>query len=161
MLTTGSPTTTPRSTARRRTASNAKARIFLTDGGHNVGDYANGHQGGPPTYVIGFSGASFGTDGERLRQIASDTGGRAFLETSTFNLQAVMNEIGTRRSRASRRRRRSKYVFARAGQSRAHGVSIASRARTAQLTLLWSSPLYSFTIGQVRVVKRGRVVAVV
>jgi hypothetical protein len=27
----------------------AGARIFLTDGGHNVGDYGDGHQGGPPT----------------------------------------------------------------------------------------------------------------
>jgi hypothetical protein len=138
----------------------AKARIFLTDGGHNVGDYANGHQGGPPTYVIGFSGASFGTDGERLRQIASDTGGRAFLETDASNLQAVMNEIGTTLTCQSPPKA-FRDAFSSVGQSRGHGVSIASRAKTAQLTLSWSSPLDSFTIGQVRVVKRGRVVAVV
>ena len=30
--------------------------IFLTDGGHNAGTYANGHRGcGPPTYVIGLT----------------------------------------------------------------------------------------------------------
>ena len=138
---------------------NAKARIFLTDGGHDVGDYTNGHRGGPPTYVIGFSGATFGEDGERLRQIASETGGRAFLETDDSNLQAVMNEIGTTLTCQSPPKA-FRDAFARAGQSRAHGVSIASRARTAQLTLSWSSPLDSFTIGQVRVVKRGRVVAV-
>lgn len=138
----------------------AKARIFLTDGGHNVGDYANGHQGGPPTYVIGFSGAAFGTDGDRLRQIASDTGGRAFLQTDSANLQAVMNEIGTTLTCQSPPKAFSD-AFSSAGQSRSHGVSIAGRARTAQLTLSWSSPLDSFAIAQVRVVKRGRVVAVV
>jgi hypothetical protein len=138
---------------------NAKARVFLTDGGHNVGDYANGHQGGPPTYVIGFSGASVGTDGDRLRQIASDTGGRAFLQTDSSNLQAVMNEIGTTLTCQSPPKA-FRDAFARAGQSRAHSVSLASRAKTAQLTLSWSSPLDRFTIANVRIVKRGRVVAV-
>src|SRR3954451_3170898 len=39
----------------------AQARIFLTDGGHNVGDYANGHLNPSgaqtPTFVIGFGSA--------------------------------------------------------------------------------------------------------
>ena len=70
-----------------------------------------------------------------------------------------MNEIGTTLTCQSPPKS-FRDAFARAGQSRAHDVSIASRARTAQLTLSWSSPLDSFTIGQVRVVKRGRVVAV-
>src|SRR5215218_4615867 len=139
---------------------NAKARIFLTDGGHDAGDYTNGHRGGPPTYVIGFSGATFGEDGDRLRAIASETGGRAFLETDDSNLQSVMNEIGTTLTCQSPPKA-FRDAFSSAGQSRAHAVSIASRARTAQLTLSWSSPLDSFTIGQLRVVKRGRVVAVV
>jgi hypothetical protein len=139
---------------------NAKARIFLTDGGHNVGDYANGHQGGPPTYVIGFSGAAFGTDGDRLRLIASETGGRAFLQTDSSNLQAVMNEIGTTLTCQSPPKA-FRDAFVKAGQSRGHAVPLATRAKTAQLTLSWSSPLDSFTVGQVRVVKRGRVVAVV
>jgi hypothetical protein len=138
---------------------NAKARIFLTDGGHNVGDYANGHQGGPPTYVIGFSAASIGTDGQRLQQIASDTGGRYFPQTDSSSLQAVMNEIGTTLTCQSPPKA-FRDAFARAGQSRTHSVSLASRARTAQLTLSWSSPLDSFTIAGLRIVKRGRVVAV-
>ena len=138
---------------------NAKARIFLTDGGHDAGDYNNGHRGGPPTYVIGFSGATVGADGDRLRLIASETGGRAFLQTDDSNLQSVMNEIGTTLTCQSPPKA-FRDAFAKVGQSRVHGVSIASRARTAQLTLSWSSPLDSFTIGQVRVVKRGRVVAV-
>jgi hypothetical protein len=137
----------------------AKARIFLTDGGHDAGDYTNGHRGGPPTYVIGFSGATFGENGDRLRLIASETGGRAFLQTDDSNLQSVMNEIGTTLTCQSPPKT-FRDTFVRARQSRVHGVSIASRARTAQLTLSWSSPLDSFAIGQLRVVKRGRVVAV-
>jgi hypothetical protein len=138
---------------------NAKARIFLTDGGHDVGDYANGHRGGPPTYVIGFSGATFGDSGTRLRQIASETGGRAFLQTDDTNLQAVMNEIGTTLTCQSPPKQ-FRDAFARVGQARAHSVSLASKARTAQLTLSWSSPLDRFTIGGLRIVKRGRVIAV-
>jgi hypothetical protein len=136
---------------------NAKARIFLTDGGHNVGDYANGHQGGPPTYVIGFSAATIGPDGDRLRQIASDTGGRAYLQTDATNLQAVMNEVGTTLTCQSPPKS-FRDSLAR-GASKQHAVSIASAARTAQLTLSWSNPLDSFAISQVRVVRRGRVVA--
>ncbi len=138
---------------------NAKARIFLTDGGHDAGTYNNGHRGGPPTYVIGFSGATVGADGDRLRLIASETGGRAFLQTDDSNLQSVMNEIGTTLTCQSPPKA-FRDAFAKVGQSRAHDVAIASKARTAQLTLSWSSPLDSFTIGQLRVVKRGRVVAV-
>lgn len=137
----------------------AKARIFLTDGGHNVGDYANGHQGGPPTYVIGFSSAVTGEDGQRLQQIASDTGGRYFPQTDSSNLQAVMNEIGTTLTCQSPPKA-FRDAFTRVSQSRAHSVSLASKASSAQLTLSWSSPLDRFTIGNVRIVKRGRVVAV-
>lgn len=138
---------------------NAKARIFLTDGGHDAGDYTNGHRGGPPTYVIGFGTVTTGEDGDRLRLIASETGGRAFLQTDDSSLQAVMNEIGTTLTCQSPPKT-FRDAFARAGQARAHAVALASKAKTAQLTLSWTSPLDSFTIGQVRVVKRGRVVAV-
>jgi hypothetical protein len=138
---------------------NAKARIFLTDGGHNVGDYANGHQGGPPTYVIGFSAATSGEDGQRLQQIATDTGGRYFAQTDSSNLQAVMNEIGTTLTCQSPPKQ-FRDAFARAGQSKTHSVSLASKASSAQLTLSWSSPLDRFTVGGLRIVKRGRVVAV-
>ena len=136
----------------------AKARIFLTDGGHNVGDYRNGHQGGPPTYVIGFSSAVTGEDGQRLQQIASDTGGRYFPQTDSSNLQAVMNEIGTTLTCQSPPKQFRDAL--RSGQSKAHSVSLASKATSAQLTLSWTSPLDRFTISGLRIVKRGRVVAV-
>lgn len=138
---------------------NANARIFLTDGGHDNGEYLNGHRGGPPTYVIGFGGATIGEDGDRLRTIASETGGRAFLQTDDRNLQAVMNEIGTTLTCQSPPKA-FRDAFTKAGQARAHGVKIASAARSAQLTLSWSNPLDSFTIGRLRIVKRGKVVAV-
>jgi hypothetical protein len=138
---------------------NAKARIFLTDGGHNVGDYANGHVGGPPTYVIGFSAATTGEDGQRLQQIANDTGGRYFASTDASNLQAVMNEIGTTLTCQSPPKTFND-TFTGAGQAKPHAVKLASRARSAQLTLSWSSPLDSFTVTKVRIVRRGKVVAV-
>jgi hypothetical protein len=137
---------------------NAKARIFLTDGGHNGDDYANGHQGGPPTYVIGFSSATAGTDGLRLQQIASDTGGRYFAATDASNLQAVMNEVGTTLTCQSPPKTFNDVLAA--GQAKPHAVKLASRARSAQLTLSWSSPLDSFTVTKVRIVRRGKVVAV-
>lgn len=59
----------------------ATARIFLTDGGHNDGEYEDRHLGGPPTYVIGLNIGPSGQGNEeadRLEQIASDTGGRYF-----------------------------------------------------------------------------------
>jgi uncharacterized protein YegL len=138
---------------------NARARIFLTDGAHNVGTYNNGHQGGPPTYVIGFSSAITGEDGQRLQQIATDTSGRYFPQTDSSNLQGVMNEIGTTLTCQSPPKS-WRDTFTRGGESKRHAVKIASRARSAQLTLSWSSPLDQFTVGQVRIVKRGRVVAV-
>jgi hypothetical protein len=137
----------------------AKARIFLTDGGHDAGTYNNGHRGGPPTYVIGFGSATSGGDGARLQQIASDTGGKYFPQTDSSSLQAVMNEIGTTLTCQSPPKA-FRDAFSSAGQARAHAVSIASSARTAQLTLSWSSPLDSFTIGHLRVVRGGKVVAV-
>ncbi|HZV75442.1 MAG TPA: vWA domain-containing protein [Conexibacter sp.] len=136
----------------------AKARIFLTDGGHDNGAYNNGHRGGPPTYVIGFSSAITGENGARLKQIAGDTGGKYFPQTDSSNLQSVMNEIGTTLTCQSPPKA-FRDAFAKVGQSRAHGVAIASTARTAQLTLSWSNPLDSFSISRLRIVKRGRVVA--
>lgn len=136
----------------------AKARIFLTDGGHDAGDYNNGHRGGPPTYVIGFGTATTGEDGARLAQIASETGGRYFPQTDSSSLQAVMNEIGTTLTCQSPPKS-FRDAFTRAGQTRAHAVAIASKARTAQLTLSWADPADRFAMTQVRIVRRGRVVA--
>lgn len=83
------------------------ARIFLTDGGHNVGDYGDGHIGGPPTYVIGLNIGPADSGDEAaalLARIASDTGGRYFPlrlsegdspEVQVSRLQPALNEIET------------------------------------------------------------------
>jgi hypothetical protein len=137
----------------------AKAWIFLTDGGHDVGAYLNGHQGGPPTYVIGFGSAISGADGQRLQQIATDTGGKYFPQTDASNLQAAVNEIGTTLT-CQTPPTSFKDVFSKVGQSKSHAVALASKAHSAQMTLSWSSPLDSFTISNVRIVRKGKTVAV-
>jgi hypothetical protein len=78
----------------------AQARVFFTDGGHNGGltgeDYDNSHLGGgkPPTYVVGFGTSAASPDDQaRLTQIASDTGGQYFPQTSSAKLVSVMNQI--------------------------------------------------------------------
>lgn len=137
----------------------AKAWIFLTDGGHDVGEFENGHRGGPPTYVIGFSSAVTGTDGQRLQQIATDTGGRYFPQTDSSNLQAVVNQIGTTLT-CQTPPTSFKDAFAKVGQSKSHVVALASKVRSVQLTLSWSSPLDSFAISNLRIVRKGKTVAV-
>jgi hypothetical protein len=74
----------------------AGARIFLTDGGHNVGAYTGGHAGGPPTYVIGLDIGRRGPDAERLARIAKDTGGEYFPNVGPRRLQPVLGRIDSR-----------------------------------------------------------------
>jgi cutinase len=86
----------------------ADARIFLTDGEHNVGSYEDGHQGGPRTYVIGLN---IGPSGEGdpaadlLGRIASETSGVYYplrlssaddAEVQMRRLQPVFNEINAK-----------------------------------------------------------------
>jgi lysophospholipase L1-like esterase len=83
----------------------AEARIFLTDGGHNVGSYENGHLGGPRTYVVGLNIGPAGEgnpEADLLGKIASDTGGSYFplqrqpgdsAATQYRRLQPVFNAI--------------------------------------------------------------------
>jgi hypothetical protein len=137
----------------------AKAWIFLTDGAHNAGPYENGHRGGPPTYAIGFSSAISGTDGQRLQQIATETGGKYFPQTDSSNLQAVMNEIGTTLT-CHALPVSFKDAFTKVGQRKSHAIALGSKTHSAQLTLSWASPLDAFTLSGVKVVNRsGRTVA--
>jgi len=84
------------------------ARIFLTDGGHNVGSYNDGHKGGAPTYVIGLgigpSGAG-DNDADLLGRIAGETGGHYYplrlqsgdsSQLQLSRLQPALNDIDTR-----------------------------------------------------------------
>jgi hypothetical protein len=137
----------------------AKAWIFLTDGGHDVGEYQNGHRGGPPTYVISFGSAIGTTDAQRLQQIATDNGGIYFPQTDSSNLQAVVNQIVTKLT-CQTVPTSFKDVFSKVGQSKSHAVSLSGKAKSAQLTLSWSSPLDAFTISNLKIVNKGKTVAV-
>jgi hypothetical protein len=140
----------------------AQARIFLTDGGHNEGDYQNTHlnPSGPqtPTYVIGFSpGLADPVDQARLQQIAADTGGQYFPLADSSALQAVMNQIETILTCQTPPKTFSDALAQ--GKSKTHVVSIGSKAKAAQIALSWPSPLDTFAIGHVRIVRGGKVVA--
>jgi hypothetical protein len=74
----------------------ANARIFMTDGAHNVGEYRDLHRGGPPTFVIGLGIGRKGVDGERLQRIASETSGRYFPNTQDETLGPVLDAIDSR-----------------------------------------------------------------
>jgi hypothetical protein len=76
----------------------ANARIFLTDGGHDIGVYRKGHRGGPPTYVVGIGigppGAN--SDANRLQQIATDTGGKYYAGVDEASVPGVVNDLDAR-----------------------------------------------------------------
>jgi hypothetical protein len=141
----------------------AAARIFLTDGGHNSGEYNNTHlnpppQGQTPTYVIGFSAGLSGPDDQaRLTKIASDTGGRYFPLPDASALQSVMNEIETTLSCQTPPKTFNDSLAQ--GKSKAHTVKVSSKSKSAQLALSWTSPLDKFTISGIKIVRKGHVVA--
>lgn len=131
---------------------NADARIFLTDGGHNEGDYTNGHQGGPPTYVIGLGigdSATGGIDAARLQQIADETGGKYYPNVTTDNVNSTMNEIDAKLNCQAISQTFTD-VFSLAGQSKSHSTRISARRKSVDLVLSWTSPLDVFTIGSIR-----------
>jgi hypothetical protein len=74
----------------------AGARIFITDGGHNEGEYAGGHAGGPPTYVIGLDIGKRGPDARRLQRIADDTKAEYYPNVGDEDLQPVMGRIDSK-----------------------------------------------------------------
>jgi hypothetical protein len=140
----------------------AQARIFLTDGGHNEGDYQNTHLNPSgaqtPTYVIGFSpGLADPTDQARLQQIATDTGGQYFPLPDSAALQAVMNQVETILTCQTPPKTFSDALAQ--GKSKAHSVSIGKQAKAAQISLSWPSALDTFTISNVRIVRGHKVVA--
>ena len=139
---------------------NANARIFLTDGAHTALDpYANGHQGGPPTYVLGLgtggSGSPFDT---LLNQIATETGGLYRRADDASALQAAMFDLNSAIACQTPPKRFSD-AFTKTGQAESHTVKIPGRINTAQFALSWANTADAFTIGKFRVIRRGKVVA--
>jgi len=140
----------------------AAARIFLTDGGHNTGTYADTHlnPSGPqtPTYVIGFSvGLSAPADQARLQKIATDTGGKYFPLPDSSALQSVMNNIETQLTCQSAPKTFTDNL--KQGKSKQHSVNISKKSKFAQLALTWASPLDKFKIQGLRITQGRNVVA--
>lgn len=137
---------------------NADARIFLTDGGHDIGTYNNGHLTHKvPTYVIGFSSGIQDEDKARLNQIATDTGGKYFPETDSSLLQSVMNEIAADLTCQAAPTSFTDQIAA--GKSVGHTIPISGKVKSAKIVLTWSSPLDAFTISSFKIVRHGKTVA--
>lgn len=136
------------------------ARVFLTDGGHDVGAYNEGHLSHKvPTYVIGFgSGISSGEDQARLKKIAKDTGGKYFPVKDTSQLQAAMNSIGAALTCQTPPRQFTDILSN--GQSKLHSISIGAATKTIQITLTWASPLDKFKLTGLRLVGKQGLLAV-
>lgn len=134
----------------------ADARIFLTDGGHNAGDYLNGHAGGPKTYVVGlgFTTATPGDpDSTRLQQIASETGGAYFPNVTTDNVAATMNRVDAALG-CQQISRTFTDKFRKKGQKRRKSLRVGRRAKSLELVLTWSSPLNRFDLKSVALKSR-------
>jgi hypothetical protein len=138
---------------------NAQARIFLTDGGHNVGTYNNGHLTHKvPTYVIGFSpGVADSEAQQRLKTIAADTGGQFYPLSDSSQLQSVMNNIGAALTCLTPPTTCTDQL--KQGASKTHSVPIGASTKSLQIALTWSSPLDKFTISNLKIVSHGRTIA--
>ncbi len=137
----------------------ANARIFLTDGGHDVGTYNEGHLlHNVPTYVIGFGGIAAGEDQARLQKIASDTGGHYFPLKDSAQLQSVMNTIEAALTCQTPPRQFTDLLGK--GQSKTHSIAIGGASKSVQITLTWTSPLDKFKLSGLRLVNKGHLLAV-
>ncbi|HVY97227.1 MAG TPA: vWA domain-containing protein [Solirubrobacterales bacterium] len=138
----------------------ADARIFLTDGGHNEGDYGEAHLvHRVPTYVIGFgSGLTEPEDQGRLEKIATDTGGKYFSLQDSSQLQAVMNSIGAALTCQTPPRQFTDVLGQ--GQTKLHGVTVGANTKSLQIALTWASPLDAFQLLGLKLVSGKEVLAV-
>ncbi|MGH2549898.1 MAG: hypothetical protein ACRDHN_10935, partial [Thermomicrobiales bacterium] len=115
----------------------ADARIFITDGGHNAGAYTNGHQGGPPTYVLGLGigpASPSNLDATRLKVIANETKGVYYPDVSTGNIAATVNKVDAALNCQAVAKTFTD-VFTKAGQTKSKVVSIGPKTSSADLTL--------------------------
>ncbi len=138
---------------------NARARIFLTDGGHNEGAYNEAHLAHRvPTYVIGLgSGLSLEEDQARLKKIADDTGGTLFQVDDPAELQPVMNKVGAALTCQTPPREFNDLL--KQGQSKTHGVAVGASTKVLQIALSWASPLDKFKLSGLRLIAKGKLIA--
>jgi hypothetical protein len=137
---------------------NAGARIFLTDGAHNEGDYANGHLTHKvPTEVISFGSGLTPDDQARLQTIANDTGGHYYPQVDSSQLQSVMNSIGA--AITCQTPPQSFVDQLKQGAAKTHSATIGAGTKSIQIALTWSSPLDKFSISNLRLVNHGQTIA--
>jgi hypothetical protein len=137
----------------------ADARIFLTDGGHDIGTYNEAHLAhNAPTYVVGFGGITQPEDQARLKKIAADTGGAYFPLDDSSQLQSVMNSIGAALTCQTPPRLFSDELAK--GQSKSHSVAIGAATKSVQITLTWTSPLDKFKLSGLRLTGSKGLIAV-
>lgn len=135
----------------------SQARIFLTDGGHDVGTYNEAHLAhNVPTYVIGFGGL-FGEDKARLKKIATDTGGQVFELTDAGEIQAVVNSIGAALTCQTPPLSFTDELSQ--GKSKTHTIAIGAKTHSLAVTLTWSNPGDLFKLTGLRIKSHGQVVA--
>ena len=124
-----------------------------------MGTYNNGHLTHKvPTYVIGFSTGVADTEAQnRLKTIASDTGGQFYALTDSSQLQAVIYSIGAALTCQTPPQTFNDVLAA--GTSKLHAVSIGAHTKAIQIALTWVSPLDKFSISNLRLINHGHIVA--
>jgi hypothetical protein len=136
----------------------SQARIFLTDGGHDVGTYNEAHLGhNVPTYVIGFGGITLPEDKARLEKIASDTGGKVYELEDSSEIQAVVNSIGAELTCKTPPRAFTDELAQ--GQSKKHTITIGKKTHLLRVTLTWANPGDNFKLTGLAVKSHGKIVA--
>jgi hypothetical protein len=137
----------------------SQARIFLTDGGHDVDTYNEAHLAhNVPTYVVGFSsGLAAPEDQARLQKIAGDTGGVFFPLPDSSALQPTMDMIEADLTCQTPPREFNDLL--KEGQVKIHSVPVGASTKTLQIVLSWVSPLDKFKLAGLRLVAKGKVVA--
>jgi hypothetical protein len=138
---------------------NANRIIFLTDGGHNIGAFANGHQGGPPVDVVGFGSSIVGADGARLQQIANETKGTYFPGTDANNLQSIINKIDSVQNCGALPVEWLDTIL-NLNDRKSHSTNIAGSTRAVDIVVSWGNANDSFDITNIRVTSKGRTVGI-
>jgi von Willebrand factor type A domain len=137
---------------------NSQARIFLTDGGHDVGAYNEAHLAhNVPTYVVGI-GLLAGSDKARLKKIASDTGGQVYEVESAAEDQSAVNSIGAALTCQTPPREFTDELTQ--GQTKTHTITVGPKTHSLQVTLTWAKPGDSFKLTGLRIKSHGKIVAV-
>jgi hypothetical protein len=137
----------------------AQARIFLTDGGHDVDTYNEAHLAhNVPTYVIGFSsGLAAPEDQARLQKIATDTGGTFFALPDASALQSQMTQI-----EAALLCQTPPLEFQdllKLGQVKVHSIPVGAKTKGLQIVLSWPSALDKFKLVGLRLIAKHKLVA--